>query len=313
MDKTLDSEILQIHYYLSDNEHSMDAKIYNKAESEILKIVTEASKVLELDVLVEIQALEEGGIKAVYKFLNKKKNRKKIQILGAFFAGIVATIISDVVSENINSDPEMEKLKKEKIELEIRKLKKDLSVQKEIPLEQENDEEFIVTQEFIDNLSIYISELHQVKISKSKFYKSLLNEGKIEKLSTQELNQEFEPKSKEKIVPRKDFKLFIIKETDIEPEYEYDVTLEIISPVLVRNRMSWKAIHNGEHITFSLKDENFKNLIINKNLQFSNGTKIICELETKQKMTDDGEILKAGRAVYSVTKIIYPNGDIIDV
>ena len=77
--------------------------------------------------------------------------------------------------------------------------------------------------------------------------------------------------------------------------------------------MNWKAIYNGEQITFSLKDENFKNLITNKNLQFSNGTKIVCELETKRKMNDDGEILTAGRMVYNITKIIYPDGLKIDL
>jgi hypothetical protein len=312
MENNSDLEILQIHYYLAENVHSMNATIYNKAESELLKIMTEVSKVLDIGLSVEVYALEEGGIKAIYKFLNKKKNKRKMLIVGAFFAGIVATVVSDVVSENINSDPEMERLKREKIELEIRKLKKELTEQTKITL-SEDEEEFIVTQEFIDNLSIYISELNQVKISKSKFYKYLLNEGKIEKVSTQELNQNFEPINQEKIVPRKDFKLFVINETEIDAEYEYDVTLEIASPVLIKNRMSWRAIHNGEQITFSLKDENFKNLIITKHLQFSNGTKIVCELETKQKMTDDGEILKAGRAVYNVTKIIYPNGDVIDV
>ncbi|WP_298782651.1 hypothetical protein [uncultured Polaribacter sp.] len=312
MNKTSDLEILQLHYYLSDNEHSMDAIVYNKAESELLKIVTEVSKILDLDVLVEIQALEEGGIKSIYKFLNKKKNRRKIQIVGAFFAGIVATIISDVVSDNIKSDPEMERMKKEKLELEIRKLKKELSEQQEIPLE-ETEEQLVISQEFINDLSIYISELNQVKISKSKFYKTLLNEGKIEKVSTQELNKEFEPKKNEKFVPRKDFKLFIIEETDIDSDYENNVTLEIASPVLTSNRMNWKALYNNEQINFSLKDKNFKSLIINKNLKFTNGTKIVCDLETKQKMTDDGEIIKKGRAVYNVTKIIYPNGDIIDI
>ena len=150
MDKTPILEILQLHYYLADNEHSMDAKIYNRAESELLKIVTEVSKVLGIELTVEIHALEEGGIKAVYKFLNKKKNRRKIQIIGAFFAGIIATVVSDVVSDNINSDPEMERFKKEKIKLEIKKLKQELSNQTEIPLD-ENEEKFVVTQEWTCN------------------------------------------------------------------------------------------------------------------------------------------------------------------
>lgn len=313
MENKQNLEILQFHYYLTDNQHSMNAKIFNKVESELLKIVEEVSKILDLEVLVEIQALEEGGIKSIYKFLNKKKNRRKIVVLGAFFAGIVGTIISEVASDKINSDPEMERLKKVKIELEIQKLRKDLSESQEIAFEENDNEELIINQEFIDSLSIYISELNQVKISKSKFYKFLLEEGKVEKVSTQELNENFEPIAQEKIVPREDFKYFIIHETEIDSEYEYNVELEIVSPVLKRNRMSWRAIHNGNQITFSLKDENFKNLVINKNLQFANGTKIVCELETKQKMNDDGEILKAGRNVYNVSKIIYNDGQIIDI
>ena len=127
------------------------------------------------------------------------------------------------------------------------------------------------------------------------------------------MNENYEPISQEKIVPRKDFKYFIIKEAEIESDYQYNIELEIVSPVLKRSRLNWRALYNGEQITFTLKDENFRNLITNKNLQFSNGTKIVCELETKQKMNDEGEILTAGRAVYNVTKIIYADGTKVDL
>ncbi|MGQ3676882.1 hypothetical protein [Tenacibaculum discolor] len=303
-------EYLQLHYYLSDNEHSMDAKIFNKVESELLKIVEEVTKILDLEILIEVQALEEGGLKAIYKFLNKKKSRRKIVIVGSFFAGIIATIMSDVISQKINSDPEMERLKKEKLELEIMKLKKELNSDEN---SKNNEENFVLDQEFINQFSIYVSELNKIKISKSKFYENLLNVGKLDKVSTQELDDNLKPKSQEKFVPRKDFNLFIVKDKDIDPEYQNDVELEIVSPVLKKSRMGWKAIYKGEQITFTLKDENFKNLIINKNLQFSNGTKIICDLEIKQKITDDGEIIHTGKTVYNVTQIIYIDGDIIDI
>lgn len=306
-------EVLQLHYYLSEYSHSMDAKIYNKVESELLKIFDEVAKVLDLEISIEIQALEEGGIKAIYKFLNKKKNKRKIVIIGTFFAGIIGAIISDVISDRIKSDPEMENLKKQKIELEIQKLKKELSSDKELDFPENKEEEIVINKEFVDSLAVYISEINKVKISKSKFYEFLLKEGKVEKISTQELDNNFKPKSIENFVPRKDFKLFVINQAEIDSEYKYDVELEIVSPVLKRSKLNWRAIYNGEQITFNLKDENFKNLITNKNLQFSNGTKIVCELETKRKMNDDGEILTAGRMVFNITKIIYPDGVKIDL
>lgn len=313
MENIKELEILQLHYYLSGHSHSMDAKIYNKVESELLKIIEEVSKVLDLEILIEIQALEEGGLKAIYKFLNKKKTKRQIVIIGTFFAGIVATVMSDVISDKIKTDPEMEKLKKEKIELEIQKLKKELKSDIEIDFIEDKKDEIEITPELIKNLSVYISEINKVKISKSKFYDLLTKESKIEKVSTQELNEKYEPISQEKIVPRKDFKYFIINEAEIESDYQYNIELEIISPVLKKSKLNWRALYNGEQITFTLKDENFRNLITNKSLQFSNGTKIVCELETKQKMSNEGVILTAGRTVFNVTKIIYADGTKVDL
>jgi hypothetical protein len=313
MENNKELEILQLHYYLSGHSHSMDAKIYNKVESELLKIIEEVSNVLDLEILIEIQALEEGGLKAIYKFLNKKKTKRQIVIIGTFFAGIVANVMSDVISDKIKTDPEMEKLKEEKIELEIQKLKKELKTDLEIDFKEDKKDQIEISPELIENLSVYISEINKVKISKSKFYDLLTKESKIEKVSTQELNENYEPISQEKIVPRKDFKYFIINEAEIESDYQYNIELEIVSPVLKRSKLNWRALYNGEQITFKLKDENFRNLITNKNLQFSNGTKIVCELETKQKMNDEGEIFTAGRTVYNVTKIIYTDGTKVDL
>lgn len=315
MEKNTDSEILQVHYYLSNNSHSMDAKILNKVEGELLKILEEVSDILGLEIYIETFALEEGGIKSIYKFVNKKKNRAKIIVVGSFLASIVGSVISDVVSNSINTDSETEKKKNQLIELQIKKLKQDFEKDSldALKADSENEEELVINQELIDSLAIYISENNKVKISKSKFYTFLSKEGKIEKVSTQELNENFEPKSVEKIVPRSDFKYFIVKETVIEPEYKENITLEIVSPVLKRNRMSWKAIYNNQNITFKLQDDDFKNLILNKNLSFSNGTKLICDIETKQKMNDDGQIKESSRSVYNVSKIIYTNGDIVDL
>jgi len=300
------SEILQVHYYLSENSHSMDAVVLNKAENEILKIINEISKILDIQIIIETQALEEGGIKSIYKFLTKKKNRRNIAAIGVFIAGIAATTISEVISDNIKTDPEYEKLKKEKLNLEIQKLKKEL---------EEDEKEDITETDIkkIQDISMYISETNKIKISKSNFYSTLLKETKIRKVSTQQLNILNEPISREKIVPRQDFEKFIIETAEIEDDYQEQIVLEIISPVLNKNRMKWKAMYNDELITFNLKDKNFKNLIITKNLSFSNGTKIICDLETKQKMNTDGEIINGTRSVYSVSKIIYNDGVVVDI
>ena len=300
-------EILQIHYYLNNDKHSMDAKVLNKAEAEVLKIIGEVSKILDVHIVTETQALDEGGIKAVYKFLSKNKTQKQLKTIATFFAGIIAVIISEVVSDSIKTDAEYENLKKQELNLRIEKLQKELK-------EDENHNQINEQNaQIVDDLAIYLSEINKIKISKSNFYSQLLKEGKIEKVSTQEFDSDFKPVGKEKIVPRADFNKFIIEESEIEPDYKEQITLEIVSPVLKKNRLNWKAIYNDENITFNLKDEDFKNLVINKNLSFSNGTKIICDLETRQKMDKEGEISTAGRSVFNVTAILYSDGTKVDV
>ena len=69
-------EKFEIHYYLENELHSMDAFVKNKAEFELLKIFSEISNSLDLDLTFEIEALKEGGIREFIKVLKKKKNRK---------------------------------------------------------------------------------------------------------------------------------------------------------------------------------------------------------------------------------------------
>ena len=283
--------ILQLHYYLAENLHSMDAKTYNKVETEFLKIVEETSKILDISISTEIQALEEGGIKAIYKFFTKKKNKKALKSVMRYFLGILGVVIANVISDKINSNPEYEKLKMEEIRFEIEKLKRELKE------DSEDKEQVEKNEKSIDSMAIYISEVNKIKLSKSKLYDSF----------------NFKPKSKEKFVPRKDFEKFIINDIIVDSDYKYDVILEIISPVLNQSKYSWRALYEDKVILFNLKDDSFKNDIISKGLQFSNGTKLVCELDIKQKINDKGEIVPSKYLVYNVSQIIYTDGITVDV
>jgi hypothetical protein len=71
-------DYFQLHYFLKDDSHSIDAITLNKAEGELLKIFREVISILGLEneISFEATAIEEGGIKAFYKFLNKKRLKK---------------------------------------------------------------------------------------------------------------------------------------------------------------------------------------------------------------------------------------------
>jgi len=289
-------EFLQLHYFLKDELHSVDAFINNKAEYELLRIFKEVTSILELEGELQFEtiAIEEGGIKAFYKLISKKKNKRKIKNAKLYLAGILSIIVSDVVSDQINTDHEYEKLKKEEIRLRIEKLKRDLE-----------DEEITGKDKtlIIQNLSVYIAETNKVKLFKSNFYSTLLKEEKIEQVSTQRLNENLEPITNENIVPRKDFDKFILHSVDIDPDFRESEIIEIVSPVLKKGNMKWKGIYNEKPINFYMRDGEFLTSVINKEISFSNGTSIIADIEFEQKMNDDGEIEIGTISIFNVTDV----------
>ncbi len=289
-------EFLQIHYFLKDELHSVDAFINNKAEYELLRIFKEVTNILELEGELEFEtiAIEEGGIKAFYKILSKNKNKGKLKNALIYLSGILSVIISDVVSDQINKDHEYEKLKRQEIKLRIEQLKRDLEND-----EKTEDEKTLI----IQNLSIYIAETNKVKLFKSNFYSTLLKEEKIEQVSTQRLNESLEPITKENIVPRKDFDKFILHSIDIDPDYKESEVIEIVAPVLKKGSMKWKGIYNDRPISFYMRDGEFLASVINKEISFSNGTSIIADIEFQQKMNDDGDIEIGTISIYNVTDV----------
>ncbi|MDY8137456.1 hypothetical protein [Aquimarina sp. 2201CG5-10] len=289
-------EFLQLHYFLKDELHSVDAFLNNKAEYELLRIFKEVTSILELEGQLQFEtiAIEEGGIKAFYKLISKKKNKRKIKNALLYLAGILSVIISDVASEQIKTDHEYEKLKKEEIRLKIEQLKRDLEDEETA----EKDKTLI-----IQNLSVFIAETNKVKLFKSNFYSTLLKEEKIEQVSTQRLNENLEPITNENVVPRKDFDKFILHSVDIDPDFKESEIIEIVSPVLKKGNMKWKGIYNEKPISFYMRDGEFLTSVINKEISFSNGTSIIADIEFEQKMNDDGDIEIGTISIFNVTDV----------
>ena len=242
-------EKLELHYYLSDKSHSMDAFVKNKAEAELLKVFKEISELLELDLSFEIEALTEGGIKEFIKILKKKKTKKQIAkilaVVGVIFSGVLTNIISDQFTKN----PELEKSQLEESQLNIKKSKRDL--EKEDILEEESTL-------IIENLTVIISNTDKIKFHRSNFYSNLLKENKIEQISTTELDENNNPLSEEKKVSRENFNKFIVHKVKIDSEFIEDVNIEIVSPVLKKGKMKWRGYYDSKPISFILSDYIYK-------------------------------------------------------
>lgn len=301
-----------LHYYLKDKSHSMNAIQLNKAEADFLKITEEISKILDYRVVVESKAKKEGGLESIFTFLSNSENLDYIHNIAMYFSGVLSSVLGNVISDKINQNGGNKKLEKEKLQLEIQKLKKELA----------ENENVVVLQTEIDHElddSVLEDKIYRVLTSKkierylSSFYKNIGLEKKVSQLSSQVLDLENRPIGKEKIVLRKDFQTFIKEDEVIEPLDVEQVKLEVVSPVLKNSRLSWKALYDGRVISFSVDDKYFKELILNKGLSFNNGTIIICDLEIKMKIDKNGDVKESTKTAYNVSKIIYPNGDIIDL
>jgi hypothetical protein len=334
-DNIFEVDLFQIHYYLKDNSHSIDAATLNQVEGEFLKISKEVSRIFNCKLIIESQALEEGGVKSVYKFLVKDKRNIAISV---FVFTMIGNILTNVISNNLNQDKEQSELQKKLITAQIEDLKskKEYSglISEKTRLEIINLKQKIVKdsieisnylKDSTPDLGIEINKKDldrkiikavtntKIKVYKSNFYQNLLKEEKIQKVSTQALNNFKKPISEERVVLRSEFKNHIRIEEVIEPQYIEAIELEIISPVLANDKLQWKALLNDKQISFSVDDDDFTNLILNKKLSFSNGTKLVCDLETKLKLTKNGDIKEGRKTIFNVSQIKYPNGEKIDL
>ncbi|MFD1817031.1 hypothetical protein SAMN04515674_11814 [Pseudarcicella hirudinis] len=283
--------LLELHYYLDDNSHSMNAIVKNKSEAELIKLFFEVSNLLDLDITLEFEALKEGGIKDIIKYFKKKKNKQALMI---FFGTIISNVLINITSDYFIKDKELEELNKEEKRLNILKLKNDLQ-QDSLTKEQETV--------ILENIVIQISETHKIKVFKSRFYQQILKESKLYQFSTTELDTNYKPLSVEKSILREHFSKHVLESEDLKPKTIENANIEIVSPVLKQGNIKWKGLYNDKPISFNLLDSEFKNAVLNKQYSFSNGTSITCSLEIVVTLDNKGEEIIKEASVSDVIEV----------
>jgi hypothetical protein len=263
-------DTIEIHYYFADDTHFMDANVRNKCEYELLAIIRELANITEFKIDIETEPFGEGGLRQWLKVVSKGEN-KDAPITAAFLVLILTNIIAPVgkisekVIENIFEDKEIKDLEKEKIKLEIEKLKQ----------ETRNYDETVKS-----NILI--------RKRKSNFYQTLKNYPKVEKVSFSIVDSNKQKVSKENFIKNTDFETFILGTNGLEPIEAENAIIEIISPVLKKGRYKWLGIYNGQPVHFIMKSNEFKDLVQNGNIEFKNGSSIICHLQIKREVDEEG-------------------------
>ena len=97
---------IEMHYYLNDESHSMNAFVFNKCEHEILGILNEIASKLDCYPLIEVEPIANGGLRSWLKLDSNQltiKNALLIAFIPAFFVNIVSTPIQEIESALIKS------------------------------------------------------------------------------------------------------------------------------------------------------------------------------------------------------------------
>lgn len=283
---------LELHYYFeeSDDSHTMNAFVRNRCEFELLQIYTELQKELELDVKIETEAFEEGGLTELWSFLADNA----IQI----------TLLLTALSQVLSRVPlRKSKLEKKDLKLSIEERKLNIKALKRELKEKEPEQ---IT---IQNLNLIIDSNPKILKHLSNYFKQLYNYPKVKKISTTILSNNNTKIEEPKFISRTDFDKFIIESDELGSEIDENATIEIISPVLKKGKYKWKGVYNkiGEAVDFYMKDKIFKQSVIAEGIEFKNGTFIECVLEKSIKMNEVGEIYTTAYSVLTVLKKHYEN------
>nr|VVV06030.1 hypothetical protein AW0309160_03514 [Aliivibrio wodanis] len=274
----------QMHYYFEDKSHSMDAFVRNKCESEILAIITEIAKTLNVKIQIESEVRKEGGLREIWAFTNAN-------------AGVLSVIISiaALVSSRIPvGDSELEDLQKQDLKLSIQE--RQLRINK-LKAEIKDD---VITAETVGKVADLVAKDNKIIIRKSNLYKSLDTYRKVSKIGVNGLDLSDKEISAELIVKRPDFKKFIVKSNVLPVEAIEDAVIEIVSPVLKSGNYKWKGIFEGESINFSMADKSFQLDVLSEKISFQHGSMIKCTLLIHSKIDEVGEVVITGYSVDTV-------------
>lgn len=302
--------VFELHYFLSDNSHAMDALVRHKCESELIKMVNIAARIFQTEIILETEAYREGGLKEFWKIVST--NKLLVTILPLLLCGtgyLIQKYLPETAYESQKHELELEhdKLENQKLKYDILTTRqKDALDIKSKQLENETAE--------ID-LHEKISKSQAINRSRSNFYKHLVKYPKVTDISVQVRNDKGESLHRELFINYSHFNEFILHEDKEESiTVINNMQIDIISPVLKSGgKYKWSGIYQNEVISFTLSDADFKQKVINKQITFTSGSFIICNLEIieKTKYDEIGNIAEPNLTYKVIEVISYGEGSVI--
>ncbi|MDD3019888.1 MAG: hypothetical protein PHX61_02775 [Alphaproteobacteria bacterium] len=267
----------EIHYFLNNDSHSMDAVVKNSCEAEFLAVAYEIIDFFELDITLNAEVLREGGIRELWEALGKNSSQLTILLL----------VLTAIFTYCMIPDSELTQLQKENLKLQNEKLKEELS-------------KIEVNKKIVDTHIENANKNQKIVTRRSNFYKTLNANQEVTKVGFSTLDKDQKRVGNEVIVPRTEFIYFIQRSNKLPIEIDENAQIEIVAPVLREGKAKWKGLYNEELISFFMDDRIYKAAVLTKQISFKNGDILTCVLEIHKELNEVGEIVITKYSVQTV-------------
>lgn len=310
---------LELHYFFSDDSHSMDALVRNKCEQELLAIIREVATLTGVELRIETEAFAEGGLRERLKLITR--NQYILTTVLAIVTSLVTTVPGNVLTHILTMDPEKAELEKQKLrheveqgsldiektklelersQLENRQLKLDMKKHKRDLNEAYRVSPAVQVEKVVTRIN---ANSFKIARHRSNFYRALLAYPKVNHISFTRLASDNQEAGPAVVVTDQEFKHYILSTDELSPIRDEEAIVEIISPVLKPGSYKWKGIYlkTGQPIDFYMKDQNFKDNVVRSRIPFRNGSRIACVLDISRRLTETGDAENTSYAVATVT------------
>lgn len=308
-DGDLDDKVkgeLKIHYYLPGESHEMDALVRNRCEGEILGLLREVSRLLGVTFKVDTVPPVLGGLEEHLLLVGEYKE----QIL--FFKDIALALMTVGASlggllfvksklKHGSQQTTLNDLAIEKARLEIEKMRQEAENTKGA----NGNLQFEGRQSAVD-VAVALLSRKKVMLKRSNFYREVASYTRVKAVG---FSNSHSRNATEDVVARNAFTDYIVEPEDLEPEVYRKVEIEVVSPVLRTGNHNWRGLFLRKGISFEMADREFRRSVIDQEVQFQNGTKMICDLEVHQRDNEVGEpevtkrVVRKVHAVKHVSKL----------
>lgn len=275
---------LELHYFLRDDVHSMNAHVRNKCEAEALAAFTHIAQQLGVSVELESTAFREGGLREIWTFLGS--SNPQLTLLLAVIVLVFSRIpVSDLEMDELNKD--VQKLTIEEKRLNIQKLKREIGKSE-------------IAKISADEVARYLDGDVKVATRRSNFYRQLLTHDRVTALSLGEIPEGHLNPLIEHRVERSSFPFFVQPTDSLAVEVIEPAQIEIIAPVLKEGAYHWRGVYMGQPISFAMSDSIFKSDVLTGKVSFQHGTVIECVLNIHRKLDEVGDVHITGYTVATV-------------